>query len=123
MKYEITIPGRLPGLNEYIRECRKNAYAGNQMKKIEQRSCEVFIRHAMKGKRIYKPVVIHYRWFEKDMRRDLDNISGMGRKIIQDALVATGVLEDDGWKYVAGFTDEFYVDKRNPRIEVTIEEI
>lgn len=122
MKYRINIPGRLPSLNEYIRECRKNAYAGNQMKQVEQRSCEVFIRHTMKGKRIHKPVVIHYKWVEKDMKRDLDNISSMGRKIIQDALVSTGVIPDDGWKQIVGFTDEFYVDKRDPRIEVIIEE-
>ncbi len=66
---------------------------------------------------------MHYRWYEPDKRRDLDNVSAFGRKCIQDALVKTKVLQDDGWKNIVGFTDEFYTDKGNPRIEVDIEEV
>lgn len=62
-----------------------------------------------------------YRWYEPDRRRDLDNISSFGRKVIQDALVETHVLKNDGWKAIIGFRDEFYVDRNNPRIEVEIE--
>lgn len=54
------------------------------------------------------------------MRRDLDNISSFGRKVIQDALVNAAVLKGDGWKHVVGFSDRFEVDKKNPRIEVKI---
>lgn len=45
------------------------------------------------------------------------------KKFVQDALVQCGVLKDDGWKYVVGFSDRFEVDKENPRIEVLIKEI
>ena len=62
-----------------------------------------------------------YRWYEPNKRRDLDNVSSYGRKVIQDALVEVGVLKDDSWKQITGFTDAFYVDKKNPRIEVEIE--
>jgi len=37
--------------------------------------------------------------------------------------VDSGVLKNDGWKYVVGFYDKFEVDKENPRIEVLIKEI
>lgn len=40
-----------------------------------------------------------------------------------DALVHSGVLENDGWKNIESFTDEFFVDARNPRVEVEIEEV
>lgn len=40
----------------------------------------------------------------------------------QDALVKEGILENDGWKDIVGFTDRFFIDKNNPRIEVEIEE-
>lgn len=50
----------------------------------------------------------------------MDNISSFGRKVIQDALVTMGVLQNDGWKEITGFQDEFFVDKHNPRIEVEI---
>lgn len=70
--------------------------------------------------RISKPVYMTYRWYEPDRRRDLDNISSFGRKVIQDALVHTKVIKNDGWKEITGFRDEFYVDSKNPRIEVEI---
>ena len=65
---------------------------------------------------------MQYSWYEKNKKRDLDNISSFGRKVIQDALVASKVLINDGWNNIKGFSDEFYVDAKNPRIEVLIEE-
>ena len=62
-------------------------------------------------------------WYEKNKKRDLDNISSFGRKVIQDALVDNGTLKNDGWENVVGFSDTFYIDKDNPRIEVIITEI
>ena len=66
---------------------------------------------------------MRYRWYEKDRRRDLDNVSSFGRKVIQDAVVQTHDLKNDGWKEITGFSDEFFVDADNPRIEVEIEEV
>ena len=63
---------------------------------------------------------MEYTWYEPNKRRDKDNISSFGRKVIQDALVGAAVLKDDGWKHVVGFSDRFEVDKENPRIEVRI---
>ena len=45
-------------------------------------------------------------------------MSSFARKVIQDALVKTGTLHDDGWDYVTGYLDNFKVDKQHPRIEV-----
>lgn len=64
-----------------------------------------------------------YRWYEPNRKRDKDNIAAVGRKIIQDALVEAGVIRNDGWNDIRGFSDEFYVDKNEPRIEVEIEEV
>ena len=72
--------------------------------------------------RITRPVTMRYMWYEPNKRRDLDNISSFGRKVIQDALVASKVLINDGWNEIKGYSDEFYVDSKNPRIEVLIEE-
>ena len=51
-----------------------------------------------------------------------DNIA-FAKKFIQDALVETGVLRNDGWSEIEGFTDNFALDPKNPRVEVTIEEM
>ena len=115
-----TVPGRLPGLNEYIDACRRNRHAGGKMKKADQNLVSWHIRQQLRDRRITGPVRMVYRWYEKDRRRDLDNIASYGRKIIQDALVSCRILPDDGWNYITGFEDNFFIDKKNPRIEVEL---
>ncbi len=122
MEYLLTIPGTLNNLNDYISAERTNRHKGAKMKASNGDIVTVAISRCMKGVKIEKPVFMEYLWVEPNRRRDLDNISSFGRKVIQDALVDTGVLKDDGWKYVVGFSDKFDVDKKNPRIEVLIRE-
>lgn len=123
MEYLLTIPGTLPNLNDYIAAERTNRYKGVKMKRDNGNIVMVAIRHCLRGVRVEKTVYMKYTWYEPNKRRDKDNISSFGRNVIQDALVQCGVLKDDGWKYVVGFSDRFDVDKENPRIEVLIKEI
>ena len=123
VEYKLIIPGKLPGLNDYIVAERTNRHKGAKMKAVNGNIVAVAIMKCMSGIRIEKPVFMEYTWIEPNKRRDKDNISSFGRKVIQDALVQCGVLKDDGWKYVVGFSDRFEVDKENPRIEVLIKEI
>ena len=51
-----------------------------------------------------------------------DNIAA-GRKFVQDALVRCKVLQNDGWKGIAGFSDDLAVDKARPRVEIEIIEM
>lgn len=118
--YTLTIPGRLPGLNEYINENRSHAQKGARMKKKHQEAVMWYILRDLGRKPIEHPVYLKFLWYEQDKRRDLDNVSSYGRKIIQDALVKSGKLYDDGWGYVVGYADKFRVDKDNPRIVVQI---
>ncbi|MCM1128221.1 MAG: RusA family crossover junction endodeoxyribonuclease [Lachnospiraceae bacterium] len=123
MEYKLIIPGRLDCLNDYIAAERVNRYKGAKMKAINENIVAAAVMQCMRGLEIEKPVFMEYTWIEPNRRRDKDNISSFGRKVIQDALVITGVLKDDGWKYVSGFSDRFKVDKKNPRIEILIKEI
>ncbi len=123
MEYLLTIPGTLNNLNDYIAAERTNRHKGAKMKATNEDIVIIAIRQCMRGVRIDKPVFMEYTWVEPNKRRDKDNISSFGRKVIQDALVDARVLKDDGWKYVVGFSDRFEVDKMNPRIEVLIKEI
>ena len=123
MQHLLTINGRLDNMNDYTRACRTNQYKGAKMK---QKNDAVVIRAILEqlGRlRITKPVIIRYRWYEPNKRRDLDNISSFGRKVIQDALVECGVLANDGWKEVCGFTDSFSVTKKEPCVTVELEEV
>ncbi len=121
LSYKLNLPIRLHSLNEYIGACRRKPVVGARIKRDDQAAVEWYIKSQLRGVHIKHPVRMHYTWYEPNRRRDLDNVSSYGRKIIQDALVEVGVLKDDGWKQVTGFTDEFFVDKKNPRIEVEIE--
>ncbi len=123
MEYLLTIPGRLDCLNDYIAAERTNRHKGAKMKADNGIIAAVAIRQCMRGVRIEKTVFMEYTWVEPSRRRDKDNVSSFGRKVIQDALVRAGVLKGDGWKYVAGFSDRFEVDKDNPRIEIKIREV
>lgn len=123
MEYKLIIPGTLPNLNDYIAAERTNRHKGAKMKADSGNIVATAIRQCMRGVRIDKPVFMEYTWIEPSRRRDKDNISSFGRKVIQDALVDTGVLKDDGWKHVVGFSDRFGIDKEDPRIEVLIKEI
>lgn len=116
--YRLTIPGRLPGLNEYTTACRTNPQKGNKMKQDAQTAIMWLVKAQLHRLRIQKPVFLLFTFYEQDRRRDRDNVSSFARKVIQDALVKTGTLHDDGWDYVTGYLDTFKVDKKNPRIVV-----
>lgn len=122
MTYKFTIRGTLPGLNDYIEQERTHRQVGAKLKK----QCECVVLHSLRplGKlQIEEPVYMVYHWYEKDRRRDKDNISSFGRKVIQDALVKAHILQNDGWKNIIGFEDRFDVDQENPRIVVEIMEV
>lgn len=119
---KLIIPFSLPGLNEYIEAERQNRYKGADMKKKWQKLVAAALRRQIRGK-LLEPVKMTYTWYEKDRRRDKDNISSFGRKVIQDALVRElHVLENDGWANIDGFSDRFRVDKLRPRVEIEITE-
>lgn len=123
MEYLLEIPGRLDGLNDYINAERTHRQKGAKMKADNEKIVCAAIGQCMKGVKIREPVEMRYIWYEPNMRRDKDNVSSFGRKVIQDALVNAGVLKDDGWGCILGFSDWFEVDKKNPRIEILIMEV
>lgn len=118
MKVRCEIPLKLPSLNEYINECRKNKYAGGKMKKEVENDISVFIQRLPQFE---KPIKINFTWVEGNKRRDLDNIC-FGKKFILDALVKCGRLKDDNRKCVTAFTDSFSYG-REWKVILEIEEV
>ena len=114
----LTIPGRLPGLNEYTDACRTNPRAGARMKQQAQELVMWHILSQIRRCKFTKPVFLLFTFYEQDRRRDHDNVSSFARKVIQDALVKAGTLQDDGWDQVTGYLDKFAIDKKKPRIVV-----
>lgn len=117
--------GRLASLNDYISACRKHPQAGANFKREWQTTVEWAIKqYKNKGllRAITKPCIVKFTWTEKTSKRDLDNISSFGRKIILDGLVDMMILPNDTQKWVRGFTDTFYKGDED-LIRVEIEEM
>ena len=121
MKYKFVIDTRLPGLNEYTKLNRMNRYAANKMKANNQEYISVCIKNTLGRLKIEDPIIAHFTWIEENKRRDLDNIA-FAKKFIFDALVNSGVLPNDNWRYVKGWTDKFEYSNKT-RVLVEIEEI
>lgn len=117
---KLVIEGQLPNLNNYTNACRSNRIAGARMKRESERIITAYIQQQLQGVAFKGAVRLSFRWYEPDRRRDLDNIC-FAKKFILDALVSNGIIETDSWRGVVGFTDEFFIDKESPRIEVEIE--
>ena len=123
MEYKFTILGRLDSLNEYTSANRTNPHKGGKMKKDNEDTIIWSIRQQLRGVRIEAPVLIYYRFLEKNSRRDKDNILSCAAKFIQDSLVKTNVLMNDNQKCIHNFYFDTCVDASNPRIEVVITEL
>ena len=122
MKYLLIIHGKLNNLNDYIRALDTSRYKGSALKSDNEARVLQEIYSQFGRLRITNPVRMEYTWYESSKKRDMDNVSSFGRKVIQDALVKAKVLSNDGWENIKGFSDKFYVDRKNPRIEVLIVE-
>lgn len=64
------------------------------------------------------PVHIHFDWYCANKKIDPDNIAA-AKKFILDGLQYAKIMENDGWKQIKGFSDDFHIDKQNPRVELT----
>ena len=125
MIQRMTIPGRLPGLNEYTRACRAHPMAGAKMKR-EAQDAVLWCARAARLRPHGGPVRVRDQFFEAPARkgarlRDKSNIASFAVKVIEDALVEAGLIPDDGWDEVAGYSCEF-ARTADPRIVVTIED-
>lgn len=123
MTYKFVIPGRLPGLNEYIAAERAHRLHAAEIK----RNCEFLIVGCIQRQlgriRLSTPVSITYFFVEPDRRRDKSNISGYAHKVIEDSMIKAGLLSNDGWNEIENYQDIFTTDKKNPRVEVLITEL
>ena len=115
----ITIKGELTDLNQYIKALNNHRFVGSKIKKEETERVYWECKE-QKIKPITEfPVKIHYRWYSPNARKDIDNVA-FSKKFINDGMVMAGILPDDSRKYVSGFSDDFFIDKENPRVEVII---
>ena len=117
------IPFTMPSLNEYLASCNRNPHVGAKMKRENMMLASNSIRRYLKRWHTDKTLIIHYHFYEPNMKRDVDNVASFAIKTIHDSLQQCKVIDNDGWHNIKTYTLDFFVDKKNPRIEVWLEEI
>ena len=71
----------------------------------------------------FKKVHVDYKVFVGRKNCDGHNVRSILEKLALDALVACGAIVDDSLDYVISTSSEFYLDSKNPRIEITVKEL
>lgn len=106
--YKVTIPMKLPSLNEYINACKIQRGKWNKGNEIKQQTQAEMIYYLRQLPKFEKPIHIRFKWISKtNDRRDLDNIA-FAKKFILDAMQQAGRLTNDNRKHVASFEDVFF---------------
>lgn len=72
--------------------------------------------------KIETPIKIKYTYYAKGNNSpDLDNFVGTVKKFFQDALVESGLIEEDNVKFIVASSESYGgIDKENPRVEAEV---
>lgn len=125
MELRFTIQGRLAGSNEIKYADRSHWSKGAKLRKADLERCtwSIGMQNIIQHARFTNAVGVNFAWIEPNGKRDLDNIMG-GQKAILDALVLCAIIPNDTRKWVKSLTHTFPdPDAKNPRIEIVIDEI
>ena len=115
---KFVIKGELPTMNQIIAASKKHHMVYANMKKDYTALVQISAASLPKIERADFEIT----WYCKDKRKDPDNITGGGVKFLLDGLVKARILQNDGWKEIGEIKHHFEIDKRNPRIEVELNE-
>ena len=116
-----------PSLNDYIHALAKSPTSGAKIKKDHEKiACDAIRKH-LKRQKAPCPVTLHYKFYEpqEGQIRDHMNVFSFADKVIEDALIKCGTIQDDSPQYVDGnkILHEFRYTSGTPYIEVEIVEL
>ena len=118
---QIEVSGRFPGLNDMIDAAKKGKGKYQPYAIMKEQYTDIVAWTAKKLPKFNK-VDIEITWYEPNVKRDVDNIMG-GQKFILDGLVKAGVIKNDNRKHVNSISHKFETDRLNPRVEIEIREV
>lgn len=107
---DLWIGGRLPGLNELLAGKSTQKQGWNAYNDVKQRWFgQIKLRCLEQHVQPVGPAYFSFLFVEPDRRRDPDNVSGGGIKLIFDSLVGAEVMKGDSWAHVLGFVSYWQV--------------
>lgn len=113
------VPGPLPGQNTFMGKGSRWTYKKAKREWAKRIGADI----AQAKLKPMRRVQIAWQWQECNRRRDPDNFTGISKKFILDTLVGAGILPDDGWDEIAGWTDHWMVDVTNPGVLIILQEV
>lgn len=137
--YFVRFPGEWPWLNQIITEAKKLTFTKNgiltgknghpvtgiaykTMKAKTEKRMTIHANYWLNNVKVSGNSFFLIRIYAKNKRKDPNNLKVVD-KFICDLLQSIGVFDDDGWDQMsAGFLTKFYIDKKNPRVDVWIME-
>lgn len=117
----LIIKGSLPGRNEAENAARTHWSVARKLKK-DNTDLVMWECKAQKIKPLQGQARVEVTFYEKDLKRDADNVIG-GLKYILDGIVNAGVFKNDTRKLVKLFIMPVELDRQNPRIEIKLSEV
>lgn len=109
----------LIGMNWYQ---RANRFQINEVKKAYHELIRVKL--LSNKEKIKGSYLVRYKYFYKNDNSDLKNVTSVIDKFFNDALQELGIVENDNVKYFKESIDRVGgMDKKNPRIEIEVEEL
>lgn len=126
-EYKITIYGFDSGLNEVLSAVYYDWRTKRVFNREKKKNDDLMIKHLrrcdFKEVKLNTPIEIDYKFYVKDKRHDRMNIASAFDKSFLDALQKVGMLHNDGYDDVIGFSFDWEIDRTNPRVEVVIREV
>lgn len=119
MKQTLIIKGRLPGYNEM--------HTGHWAKRyrIKDEAMELIgweiIRQRIKS--LNGKAKVHITCYEPNKRRDPSNVRAGAEKVILDQLQNSGIITQDNWAGLADTPAVIKLDRKNPRVEIVLQEV
>lgn len=98
----------MPNLNDYTKALKRDRQIGANMKKEWTETTAQYAQLAKLG-HFTEPITLEFHWYEPNEKRDIDNIA-FAKKFILDGLKLRGVITDDSYKWVKGFSDHFHYE-------------
>jgi len=131
MIFKVIINNFDSGLNELLNHQEKRYdYRTKKMRvyntekvKNEKLIRNCLMKQGMSKVRFEHPIAIHYMVYAKDKRRDRGNVFAAIDKCFCDALQTMKILPNDAWDWVVKLSFDSAIDRKNPRVEITITEL
>ena len=111
----VDIPFGVPAMNEVLNakgnvfgcgKRRTSSYTVMKKKYGRMIAAELVMQQCV-PETPYDMIEPSFVWYEPHRRRDLDNISGGGRKFILDSIVAVGIISNDNLVHIQKMSDDY----------------